>query len=103
MSLRGARAIAYGVVALLAVVTVLFISPLPSRSNQPAGEILSEQHDAHVNERHDTVGKGVTLVSVLARGGLSDLSAREVGRAAKTLDPRRVRGGLLVRMRPWAE
>src|SRR5436190_2556595 len=103
MSLRGARAIAYGVVALLAVVTVLFISPLPSRSNQPAGEILSEQHEAHVNERHDTVGKGETLVSVLARGGLSDLIAREVVRAAKTLDPRRVPAGMVVRMRTSSE
>jgi len=102
MSLRGARAIAYGVVALLAVVTVLIISPLPSRSNQPAGEILSEQHEAHINERHDTVGKGETLISVLARGGLSDLLAREVVKAAKSLDPRRIPAGMVVRTRTAA-
>jgi murein DD-endopeptidase MepM/ murein hydrolase activator NlpD len=99
MSLRGARAIAYGVVALLAVVTILYIRPLPARSNQPAGEILSEQHASHISERHDTVGKGETLVSVLARGGLSELLAREVLKAAKTLDPRRIPAGMVVRTR----
>jgi murein DD-endopeptidase MepM/ murein hydrolase activator NlpD len=103
MSLRGARAIAYGVVALLAVVAIVFISPLPPRSNQPAGEIISEQHEAHVNERHDIVGKGETLVSVLARGGISELLARELLKAAKTLDPRRIPAGMIVRTRTAAQ
>ena len=83
MSLRQARAIAYGVVALLAVAAIYLTKPLPPRANQPAGEILTERHTAHLwSERYDTVGRGETLVSVLARGGLSEVIAREeIGRA----------------------
>ena len=85
MSIRGARAIAYGAVAVLAVVAVVFISPLPPRANTPAGEILTEDHAEHMlNERHDTVGKGESLVSVLARGGVSEVVAREALRAAQS-------------------
>lgn len=103
MSLRGARAITYGVVALLAVVAVTFISPLPPASNQPPGEILTKQHERHVSERHDTVARGESLVSVLARGGISEILAREALRAAKTLDPRRIPAGMAVNVRTVAD
>ncbi len=103
MSLRWARAIAYSVVALLAVVTVFLIRPLPPRANQQPGEILSEQHEQHINERHDTVGKGETLVGVLARGGVSEVLAREVLKAATMLDPRRIPQGMAVNVRTVAQ
>src|SRR4051794_36039161 len=99
MSLRWARAIAYGAVALLAVVAVALISPLPPRAAQPAGEILSAEHAEHMRERRDTVGRGESLVSVLARGGVSEVIAREALKAAKTLDPRRIPMGMSVLLR----
>jgi murein DD-endopeptidase MepM/ murein hydrolase activator NlpD len=100
MSLRWARAIAYSVVALLAVVAILLTRPLPTRSNTPAGEILSEAHTAHLwRERYDTVGQGESLVSVLARGGVSEIVAREALKPAKMLDPRRIPAGMQVLLR----
>src|SRR5687768_10587738 len=100
MSLRRVRAIAYGVVALLAVAAVLFTRPLPPRALRPAGEVLTETHAAHRwNERHDTVGRGESLASVLARGGVSEVIAREALKSLKAIDPRRVRIGMPVRVR----
>src|SRR5688572_19951120 len=100
MNHRWARAIAYGAVALLAVAAILFSNPLPSTSTRPAGEVLSAEHEAHRwRERNDTLGKGETLVAVLARGGLSHVLAREAVRAAKTLDWRTIKIGMPVRVR----
>ncbi|MGH7678096.1 MAG: M23 family metallopeptidase [Gemmatimonadaceae bacterium] len=100
MNHRWARAIAYGAVALLAVAAILFSNPLPSTSTRPAGEVLSAEHEAHRwRERNDTLGKGETLVAVLARGGLSQVLAREAVRAAKTLDWRTIKIGMPVRVR----
>ena len=98
MSLRRARAIAYGAVALLGVTAVLFTKPLPRRN--PAGEILSEEHAEHRwRERADTVRRNETLASVLARGGVSEIITREALKAAKTLDFRRIPVGMPVRVR----
>jgi murein DD-endopeptidase MepM/ murein hydrolase activator NlpD len=98
MSFRRARAIAYGAVALLGVTAVLFTKPLPRRN--PAGEILSEEHAEHRwRERFDTVRRNENLASVLARGGVSDLIAREALRAAKTLDFRRIPANMPLRVR----
>lgn len=100
MSFRRARAIAYGVVALLAVVAVSFTNPLPSRATRPAGEVLSAAHVEHRwRERNDTLGRGESLVSVLARGGLSEILAREALKAAKTLDYRNIKIGMPVTVR----
>src|SRR5436190_10846104 len=96
MSLRWARAIAYGVVALLAVAAIYFTHPHPPQP--PAGEILTEAHQEHL-WRHDTLGRGESLVSVLARGGVSELGAREAIKAANLLDPRRMQAGMPVRVR----
>jgi murein DD-endopeptidase MepM/ murein hydrolase activator NlpD len=88
------------VVALLAVVAVLFTRPLPTRSNTPAGEILSDNHTAHLwRERYDTVGQGESLVSVLARAGVSEIVAREALKPAKMLDPRKIPAGMQVLLR----
>ncbi|MEX2152194.1 MAG: M23 family metallopeptidase [Gemmatimonadaceae bacterium] len=103
MSLRWVRAIAYGVVALLGVAAVLFTSPLPPRALRPAGEVLSEAHEEHRwNDRHDTVARGESLASVLARGGVSEVIAREALTTLKVLDPRRVRVGMPVTVRTAA-
>ena len=103
MSLRWVRAIAYGVVALLGVAAVLFTSPLPPRALRPAGEVLSEAHEAHRwNDRHDTVGRGESLASVLARGGVSEIVVREALRPLKALNPRRVRVGMPITVRTAA-
>jgi murein DD-endopeptidase MepM/ murein hydrolase activator NlpD len=92
MSQRKARAIAYGVVALFAVAAVLYTEPLPSRA--PVAAVLSQPVEPIIKnpwrERHDTVRSGETIIKVLARGGLSEMLAREAIRAAKSLDPRRI-------------
>lgn len=100
MSLRWGRAIAYGVVALLGVAAVLFTDPLPPAATRPAGDILSADRAANRwRDRHDTVGRGESLISVLARGGLSEVLAREAVRSAKMLDPRRIRAGMPIIVR----
>jgi len=98
MSHRKARAIAYGVVALLGVAAVLYTKPLPPRP--PAAAVLSEAPPDHPwRERHDTVRRGESLASVLARGGVSEVIAREALSAAKMLDPRRIPIGMPVLVR----
>ena len=104
MSIRRARAIAYSVVALLAVASVYFTKPLAPRANRPAGEILTPEHLEHlVSERYDTVGRGESLIGVLARGGVSEVLAREALKVAKTLDPRRIPAGMQILFRTPSE
>jgi murein DD-endopeptidase MepM/ murein hydrolase activator NlpD len=98
MSFRWARATAYGVVALLAVGAVVVTKPLPPRA--PAAEVLTVEHATHRwNERNDTLRRNETLASVLARGGVSDLLAREALKAVKSLDFRYLRAGMPVTVR----
>lgn len=97
MSVRRTRAIAYGVVALLGVAALLFTKPLPPAT--PAGEVLSADRAHPWRERHDTIGQGESLISVLARGGVSELVARQAIRAAKTLDMRRIPAGMPIVVR----
>ena len=97
MSHRKARAIAYGVVALLGVAAVLFTQPLPPRP--PAGAVLAGASTPVPNpwrERHDTVRSGETIIGVLARGGLSEVLAREALKVAKSLNPRAIPAGMRV-------
>lgn len=98
MSLRRARAIAYGVVALLGVAAVVFTSPLPRAASMPAAEVQSRGPSVDSRERFDTLGQRETLVSVLGRGGLSATAAREALNASKLLDHRRIRIGMPVRL-----
>lgn len=98
MSLRRARAIMYSVVALLGVAALLHVKPLPPRT--PALEVLSDAHTApRWRERHDTLKRNESLMSVLARGGVSEIVAREALRAAKMLDFRRIPAGMPLRVR----
>lgn len=100
MSFRWARAIPYAVVALLSVAAILFTNPLPSSATRPAAEVISAEHEEHRwRERNDTLGSGESLVRVLARGGLSEVLAREAIKAAKTLDYRNIRVGMPVTVR----
>lgn len=101
MSVRRARAIAYGVVAVLAVVAIVFTRPLPPEAMPPAGEVITQGLAAvpRWNEREEQVGRGENLYSVLARGGVSEIIAREALKAAKTLDFRRIPAGMPVRVR----
>jgi murein DD-endopeptidase MepM/ murein hydrolase activator NlpD len=79
---------------------VSFIKPLPPRANQPAGDILSAAHEQHLyQERTDSVATGETLVGVLARGGVTEVLAREALKAATMLDPRRIPAGMRVSVR----
>ena len=104
MSLKRARAIAYGVVAVLAVVAIIFTKPLPPASMPPAGEVITQGLTAPLwSERHDTVARGETLAEVLARGGISELIVREALSAAKSLNPRRIPAGMPIRLRSLAE
>jgi murein DD-endopeptidase MepM/ murein hydrolase activator NlpD len=98
MSHGKARAIAYCVVALLGAAAIFFTKPLPPRA--PAAAVLSESPKPNPwRERHETVKRGETLVSVLARGGLSEVLSREAIKAAKTLDPRRIPEGMRLVLR----
>src|SRR5688572_3959300 len=98
MSFRWARATAYGVVALLAVGAVVLTKPLPPRA--PAAEFLTVEQATHRwNERNDTLRRNETLASVLARGGVSDLLAREALKAVRSLDFRYLKAGMPVTVR----
>ena len=100
MSLRRARAIAYGVVAVLAVVAIIFMKPLPPEATPPAGEVISQGFAApQWSEREEQVKRGETLMNTLARGGLSSLIAQEALKAATMLDFRRIPAGMPVRIR----
>src|SRR5688500_9746015 len=99
MSGKVFRAIAYGAVALLAVGAILFTRPLPS-APAPVAEMLSTARAEDLwRDRYDTLRTGETLVGVLARSGISELIAREAIKTARTLDPRRIPSGLLIRTR----
>ena len=100
MSLRRARAIAYGVVAVLAVVAIVLMKPLPPEATPPAGEVISQGFAApQWSEREEQVKRGETLMNTLARGGLSSLIAQEALKAATMLDFRRIPAGMPVRIR----
>ena len=103
MSLRRARAITYGVVALLSVAAILYTRPLPSRANVPAAEVLARQPEIPWRERYDTVRRNESLASVLARGGVSEIVVREALAAAKMLDPVVSRAVCAARSRPMPD
>jgi hypothetical protein len=106
LTTRRARAVTYGVVALLAG---LVIHATDGRSTSerppareevapaaPAADSVATRPAASPSEREDTLGRGETITSVLARGGVSDVIMREVLRAASMLDMRRIPAGMRV-------
>ena len=100
MKTSTARALTYSVVGVLALAAVRLSPPLPPRAPSiavlaPAPAPVAREWSTHV----DTVGRGETLIGVLARGGVSELVAREALRTVAALDPRRIPAGLTVAVR----
>lgn len=99
-SSKWVRAIAYGAVASLAVVAIKFTKPLPASATRPAAEVLSDaQAEDLWRERYDTLRRGETLISVLGRGGISELLARKALQTATMIDLRRIPVGMQVHTR----
>lgn len=94
MKIRTARAITYGVVAVLAVFAIRATPPI---APPPAAAVLADSGPTPSWKlQFDSVARGETLVSLLERGGLSDTAARHAVAAATSLDPRRIPTGLPV-------
>jgi murein DD-endopeptidase MepM/ murein hydrolase activator NlpD len=96
LTVRGARAITYAVVAILAIVAIRVTSPVPSAG----GQVVPPQDTLPTPSwrlSYDSVARGETLVNALVRGGLTAAAAGRVVRAAvPTIDPRRIPVGLPV-------
>ncbi len=96
MTVRGARAITYLVVAILAIVAIRVTSPMPLADGAVAAAPDTLPTPSW-KLAYDSVGRGETLVHALLRGGLSDTAAGNVVRAARPIiDPRRIPVGLPV-------
>jgi murein DD-endopeptidase MepM/ murein hydrolase activator NlpD len=87
------RSASYAVVAFLAAAALRLT---PRIEPEAPGRLLVAPSPAVAAfvQRTDTLGRGETLYNVLARGGVSELVAREALNAAKLLDPRRVPAGM---------
>jgi murein DD-endopeptidase MepM/ murein hydrolase activator NlpD len=89
-----ARSIVGAGVAALAVATLVYIQPVPTRR---AAELLEVRTPAPSwTERLDTLERGETLTALLQRSGLSSRLADQAIRALPSLDPRRVPAGMRV-------
>ena len=100
MKTWAARTVSYAVVAILAAAALRFTPPV-SPPAQPPGQMLTAGSPAVKAwvERVDTLGRGETIVGVLARGGISESLAREALNAATMIDPRRVPVGMPITVR----
>ena len=100
MKTWAARSVSYAVVAIVAAAALRF-TPAITPPAQPPGQILTAGSPAVKAwaERVDTLGRGETLVGVLARGGMSEPVARQALSAATMIDPRRVPVGMPITMR----
>ena len=101
MKTRTARTVVYAVVALLATAALRLtpaLEPAATPGDLIAGRSPAMQAIAKPAflTRTDTLGRGETIYGVLARGGVSEIVAREAMRAAKMLDPRRIPAGMAV-------
>ena len=96
MTVRGARAITYLVVALLAVVAIRVTPPVAAAGLAPEAP-RDTLPTPSWKLSYDSVARGETLLNPLIRGGLSDTAAsRLVLAAASKLDLRRIPVGLPV-------
>lgn len=96
MTVRGARAITYLVVAILALVTMRVTTPA-ALAGGPVAPPRDTLPTPSWKLSYDSVARGETLINALVRGGLSDTAASSVVRAAMpALDPRRIPVGLPV-------
>jgi murein DD-endopeptidase MepM/ murein hydrolase activator NlpD len=95
---RAARTITYGVVALAALVAILFTRPIPER--RPAEALLRTVPRAPSwVARTDTLARGETLSGLLGRAGLARDDVADVLESATALDARRVPAGIAVTTR----
>ena len=104
MKTSAARALTYSVVGVLAFAAVRLSPPLPQQppviaALAPAPEPVAPEWHTHI----DTVGRGETLFGVLARGGVSEIVAREALRTIDVLDMRRIPAGLTLSVRTAPE
>lgn len=94
MSPAKARLVTYCAVAALAAATLLFVDPLPPRTE------LSPRLSAALadpwREEVDSVARGETIAGVLARRGLPAGLATELLRAAPQVDPKAVPAGMKI-------
>jgi murein DD-endopeptidase MepM/ murein hydrolase activator NlpD len=97
LNTAAARAVTYSVIGLLAFAAVHFNRPLPPRSIAKLAKV--EASPPLWRERVDTMARGETLFGVLARGGVSEMIAREALRTVEVLDPRRVPAGMTIATR----
>lgn len=105
MKFTRARAIAYGTVALLALLALRFTPELPARRDGGAA-VLSGAADSmpvqlaaapRIREREDTLGRGEPLVRLFERAGLpADAANDAMKAAARNVDARRIPAGLRV-------
>lgn len=101
MTVRAARLAAYGIVGLLAFFALHLNPPLaqqPGTALVATAPVPVEPVDT-IREHVDTLGRGETLFGVLARGGVSEIVAREALKTAKALDPRRLPAGMPITVR----
>jgi len=105
LSTRRARAVAYGVVALLACVVIRATDgrseegrplALEGATTAVRDSLALQTSVAPPAEHEDTLGRGESLTALLARGGVSDVVIGEVLRAASMLDMRRIPAGMRV-------
>ena len=106
MKVRSARLLTYVVVAALAVIAIQFTPRLPER--KPAADLLLQQGEPAAADtsaaptsqaRHDTLGRGESLVALLQRAGLADsdaAAALHAATAGSLLDARRIPAGMPV-------
>jgi murein DD-endopeptidase MepM/ murein hydrolase activator NlpD len=91
MSIGQFRAIAYGAMALFAVGAIAFTRPLPRVALATASRV-EQGSDRRV--RHDTLGKGETLVHVFVRAGMTSTEARAAMASTHLLQPGVIRVGM---------
>lgn len=97
MTVAFARLLTYGVIGLLAFGA---LSATPPIVRQPGVELLQvDPAVASLRQHHDTLGRGETVFGVLARGGVSEMVAREALHTLRTLDMRRIPAGMPVIVR----
>lgn len=100
MTVRAARLMTYSVVGLLAFFALGLQPPLAPPTLADLGGVEPTEALADTLREHvDTLGRGETLFGVLARGGVSEMVAREALRTIERLDPRRLPAGMPITVR----
>ncbi|HUF27143.1 MAG TPA: M23 family metallopeptidase [Gemmatimonadaceae bacterium] len=103
MTVRAARLATYAVAGLLAWFAIVFTPPLPAARSLTELSVENASPDGEpspaIREHVDTLGRGETLIAVLARGGVSEIVAHEALRTARMLDPRRLPAGMPIIVR----